>query len=432
MNRKKTEISAALKYCEEKLEGRVGRGKGIVKELDHQAQADKSDAQELSQLDSKVRILRNVSDKRNQEARQAVISAFNIRSEADFNRKCIEKKQREVSVVLERTERSTRELKRMEGKIQKENESIKKKQEKEIILSKQQMRLDRLALEKVSELKKVDREMKHCARESNELNVFLLDLVDKIETESARGQHLTRQLRMNHPDRIHATDLSILDRYRYPNLAGNEGQSHAIPCEQLVSELDGILCGCIQVALDARQDIQDSLKRTQNEIFKGKQEALTLDQSIHDMNEEIKILESQKRQCQRDFDILKSEYQARANVVEPYNSHSHKTDAKHIFNLQFEHEQLKKELDELNVTLDHAMKEHVRLLEEHSRNCSLIRQRRKNKHEELQKEKSSKSAPPQKSNTTQSRKKNTSRQIFQAKAHLRSIKRQIADTIGSI
>jgi len=38
MNREKSEISVALKYCKEKLEGRVGRGKGVVKELDHQAQ----------------------------------------------------------------------------------------------------------------------------------------------------------------------------------------------------------------------------------------------------------------------------------------------------------------------------------------------------------------------------------------------------------
>ena len=241
-------------------------------------QANKSDAHQLSQLDSKVRILRNTCSKHHQEAQQAIESAFNAQKEASFRQKSIRKKQKEVSKVLGWTEWSKQELKRIGKKIQQGNEGVQKEKEKEALLHEQQMKLDGLALANESELKKVDREMKGCAREGNELNVALLDMVDRIEKESAHGQHLTRQLRKYHCDKTSSKKISTHGRNQYQDLADNKGNSEAIPCEQLLFELDGTLCECIQATLVAKQDFENNLKRTQDDILKVKQESLALDQ----------------------------------------------------------------------------------------------------------------------------------------------------------
>ena len=247
-------------------------------QVDILEQANKSDAHELSQLDSKVRIMRNTSSRRRQEARQAIESAFNAQLEAYFNRMCVRKKKKEVDEVLERTDRSMQELMKIESKIREENEHLRKEIGKEALIHEQQIALDLLAQEKTSELKNADREMKYCARESNELNVALLDLVDKIETESARGQHLARQLRMFHPDGIHMiVHSSAQCKCQSQDLARSEGDN-LIPFEQLLSEIDTILCGCIQEEIDAKQDFETDVKRTQDVILETKQETLTLDQ----------------------------------------------------------------------------------------------------------------------------------------------------------
>jgi hypothetical protein len=257
------------------------------RQVDILEHANQSDAHELSQLDSKVRIMRNASGKYHQEARQAIESAFNARKEANCNQKCIEKKQREVSEVLGRTEWSRQELKRIEKKIQEGNKGVQREKEKEALLLEDQIKLDRLALANEFKLRTIDREMKYCTREGNELNVALLDMVDKIEKESTQGQHLMRQLRMYQYDKTHAKTFSTHGRHRYQDLAENEGNENegnceAMPCEQLLSELDGILCGCIQVALVAKEDFKNNIKHTQDDILRANEESLALDQRYGD------------------------------------------------------------------------------------------------------------------------------------------------------
>jgi len=157
----------------------------------------------------------------------------------------------------------------------------------------------------------------------------------------------------------------------------------------------------------------------------------TLNCSIEDINDEIKILESQKRQCQRDLDILKSEHIVRANAGNPNNSVSLKAAAKRLSNLQLEYQTLKKEIHKVNIMLEGAIEERDRLLEEHSRNSSQMCKRMENKQQQLTKHHSM-SASLQKSKNTQSKEMSSARQVCQARAHLKSIKRHIADTIESI
>lgn len=149
------------------------------------------------------------------------------------------------------------------------------------------------------------------------------------------------------------------------------------------------------------------------------------------MNEEIRILDTQKLQCQRDFDVLKSEYLVRANAGES-NSSVGQADAKLLSNLQDERDKLQREVDELNISLNEAMKERDRLLEDHSRNCSLACQRRRKKKENLQKDEGSKSESLHKPNNTQSREKTTIKRTHESRAALKSLKRRIADTVDSI
>lgn len=152
--------------------------------------------------------------------------------------------------------------------------------------------------------------------------------------------------------------------------------------------------------------------------------------SIHKMDQEIKTLESQKLQCQRDFDVLKSEFLVRAKAGESNSSES-QADAKHLSNLQAERDQLQREVDELNISLDQAIKERDRLLEDHSRNRSLAYQTRRKKKENLQTDKGSKPGSLHKPNS-QPREKTSIKQIHEARAALKSLKRQIADTVDRI
>jgi chromosome segregation ATPase len=128
---------------------------------------------------------------------------------------------------------------------------------------------------------------------------------------------------------------------------------------------------------------------------------------------------------------LKSEYLVRANAGESSRSVS-QADGRHLSNLHAERDQLQREVEELNITLDQAIKERDRLLEEDSRNCGLAHQTRRKKKENLQKDKGSKPGSVHKSNNMQSKEKASIKQINEARAALKSLKRQIEDTVDMI